>query len=358
MKDFDYTTLKSLKITPAMTKMISQISELRVKTATTDSHSNQSVLDRLVEVAKIQSTDASNRIEGIHTSDTRLAKIMAKKTMPHNRDEEEISGYRDVLDLIHQQYAYIPITPSTILTLHKHLFSFTPNAWGGSFKDIDNQIITTYEDGHEEVRFTPPAAYLTPDLMKELCDRFSRARQVDEIPELILCAAFMFDFVSIHPFRDGNGRMSRLLMLLTLYQAGYSVGKYISLESLIANLKSQYYDSLQASSQYWAENHNDYAPFITYFLSIILQAYRELNDRMHPVEPAKKADASTLIINALKAELRPLSKRELMALVPNYGQSTIEHTLLALNKSQTIKKIGVGRSTKYVLVFEVDSHGH
>lgn len=350
MKEFDYQTLNNLEITPDMVQKISQISEIRGKLTATNHPAQRDILKRLVEVAKVQSTDASNRIEGIHTSDTRLAKIMAKKTMPHNRDEEEISGYRDVLDLIHQQYAYIPVTASTILTLHKHLFSFTANTWGGTFKDIDNQIITTYPDGHEEVRFTPPAAYLTPELVNDLCLQFTQAVQANKIPILILCGAFIFDFVSIHPFRDGNGRMSRLLMLLVLYQSNYDVGKYISLEALIAKLKEQYYSALEKSSVSWQDNQNTYQPFITYFLSVILQAYRELDDRIQPQRQAE-ASAPQLILDTLQAELRPLAKKELLALIPSYGQSSIEHALHDLIDQQKIQKVGGGRSTKYRLHF-------
>lgn len=349
MKKFDYTSLNNLKITPNITQKLMQISELRGKMEASSLESNNAILNRLIEVAKIQSTDASNGIEGIHTSDTRLKQIMARKIMPRNRSEEEISGYRDVLDLIHQQYTYIPISTNTILTLHKHLFSFTASNWGGKFKDIDNQIVATLRDGTEEIRFDPPKAFMTPSLINDLCLEFNNATQLDNFPSLILCGAFVFDFVSIHPFRDGNGRMSRLLTLLVLYQANYGVGRYISIEALIEKLKSQYYQALETSSIGWHENTNDYLPFIDYFLSIILQAYRELDSRITPTIDKSKT-INLLIFRTLQNELRPLSKRDLMAKIPQYGQSSIEHALMKLSNQGKIRKVGGGRSTKYVIV--------
>ncbi|AKP67580.1 Fic family protein [Companilactobacillus ginsenosidimutans] len=349
MKKFDYKTLNNFTITPEITQKLIQISELRGKIEASSLESHNAILERLIEVAKIQSTEASNGIEGIHTTDTRLKQIMARKVMPRNRSEEEISGYRDVLDLIHQQYTYIPVSSNTILTLHKHLFSFTASNWGGKFKDIDNQIVETLPDGTEEIRFDPPKAFMTPTLINDLCLEFNNAIQKDQIPSLILCAAFVFDFVSIHPFRDGNGRISRLLTLLVLYQANYGVGRYISLESLIEKLKPQYYQALEESSVGWSDNTNSYLPFINYFLSIILQAYRELDSRITPTTN-KSENLDILILQSLQNELRPLSKRDLMAYIPQYGQSSIEHALMNLSNNGKIRKVGGGRSTKYVLV--------
>lgn len=350
MKEFDYRTLNKLVITPTMIKKISQISEYRGQISAGQLQANTAALTRLVAVAKIQSTDASNRIEGIYTSSTRLRLIMAKKTMPHDRSEAEISGYRDVLSLIHEQYAYIPMTASTILTLHKHLFSFTASSWGGKFKDIDNQIMARYTDGTEVIRFTPPAAYLTPALVESLCDNFREALQADTLPTLLLCGAFVFDFVSIHPFRDGNGRLSRLLMLLVLYQADYGVGRYISLEALIEKTKSQYYQALESSSEGWLQNTNDYQAFIDYFLSVVLQAYRDLAERLAPSVEPEKVTAPVLILQGLQNELRPLTKRELIALIPKYSQVSIERGLHQLVVAGKIRKVGAGRATSYVLV--------
>ncbi|MDN5966267.1 MAG: Fic family protein, partial [Lactococcus sp.] len=262
--------------------------------------------------------------------------------------EAEIAGYRDVLALIHEQYAYIPINNSSILTLHKRLFSYTNSTWGGQFKDSDNQIITEYADGRQEVRFQPLTAYLTPKLVQELCINYNLAVDQQTFSPLILLGAFIFDFVSIHPFRDGNGRMSRLLMLLTMYQAQLNVGKYISLENLIEKTKQSYYEVLKQSSLNWQNNQNDYAPFLDYFLGVILQAYRNLNDRLNLVQD-KPVSATDLILTTLTQELKPLSRSELTALIPQYSDITIKRALSELKKSQRIKLIGKGRSSKYIL---------
>lgn len=347
LKKFDYNTLNNLEITASMNDKLNQIYELKGRLSAT-SITYKEALDHLVNVAKVQSTDASNRIEGIYTSNTRLKQLVHQKISPRNRSEAEIAGYRDVLALIHEQYAYIPINNSSILTLHKRLFSYTNSTWGGQFKDSDNQIITEYADGRQEVRFQPPAAYLTPKLVQELCINYNLAVDQQTFAPLILLGAFIFDFVSIHPFRDGNGRMSRLLMLLTMYQSQLNVGKYISLENLIEKTKQSYYEVLKQSSLNWQNNQNDYSPFLDYFFGVILQAYRNLNDRLNLVQD-KPLSATDLILTTLTQELKPLSRSELTALIPQYSDITIKRALSELKKSQRIKLIGKGKSSKYIL---------
>lgn len=272
-----------------------------------------------------------------------------KRRCQRPRDEEEISGYRNVLAIIHENYDHIKITPNNILALHKQLFDFTESTWGGSFKNTDNSIITTYADGHQEVLFTPPPAYLTPELVENLCEAYNNSIENNTFPPLILATAFMIDFVSIHPFRDGNGRMSRLLMLLELHQIGFNVGKYISLERLIEKTKSDYYRTLlESSGKAWSNNTNNYGPYIDYFLSIVLQAYRELDTRIDFTNDTKK-NPKILVLNALKNSLKPLSKREIMNLVPQYGESTIKHILADLRKEDRIKLIGKGPASRYAI---------
>lgn len=346
LKTFNYKTLNDLRLTTSMVEKLSQIHELKGKTAHI-SIKSKDILDKLLAVAKIESTDSSNRIEGIATSDVRLKQLMNQKTMPKNRSEEEIYGYRDVLATIHKNYQYIKITPNNILALHKELFNFTASTWGGEFKNIDNAIITTFADGHRETHFTPPPAYLTPKLIEELCNAYKNSLQENYFPPLIIAAAFMLDFVSIHPFRDGNGRMSRLLMLLELHQLGFDVGKYISLERLIEKTKAQYYNTLlKSSGKQWSENKNDYSYFIDYFLSIVLQAYRELDSRIDFTNDTD-INPESLILAKLSNSLRPLSRRELMGLIPQYGETTIKHALATLRKQHKIKLIGRGRASKY-----------
>ncbi len=244
----------------------------------------------------------------------------------------------------------MPVTSSTILTLHKMLFSYTDSSWGGSFKDTDNQIITKYQNGREELRFNPPPAFITPTLVTQLCDAYNQVIDCEVISPLLLTGAFVFDFVSIHPFKDGNGRMSRLLMLLTMYKVGFDVGKYISLEKIIENTKAAYYLALKESSQGWHDNQNNYEPFLNYYLSVILKAYRELNERIGIVKH-QKLSVRDLIIKTLHQELKPLSRKELVNLIPQYSDITIKRALVELQNQKKIQKIGQGRATKYGLLF-------
>ena len=347
MKVFDYQTLNGLKVTTKMIEKLNLIYEFKGKTDHI-SLKSKDIMNKLLVVAKIESTDSSNRIEGIATSDVRLKKLMDQKTTPKNRSEEEISGYRDVLAVIHDNYKYIKITPNNILALHKQLFDFTESNWGGQFKDIDNEIITTFADGHKETRFTPPPAYITPELVQSLCETYNNAICDNSLPPLILAAAFMLDFVSIHPFRDGNGRMSRLLMLLELQQLGFGVGKYISLERLIEKTKAQYYRTLlESSGKAWINNENDYGPYVDYFLSIVLQAYRELDSRIDITSDTEK-DPESLLLSKITNSLKPLSRQELMNLVPQYGESTIKHALARLRKEGKIGLVGKGKASRYI----------
>lgn len=349
MKKFDYQSLNHLQLNNTEINKLNMIYQLRgeIQSYQIDYHEE---LQRLVAIAKIQSTSSSNRIEGIYTTDSRLRKIMINKIEPHNRDEKEIAGYRDVLTLIHENYHYMPISENTILTMHSHLFRYTADTWGGRFKDINNKILAKYADGHEEIRFTPPAAYLVPKLITQLCNAYNNAIQKADFSPLIISASFVFDFVSIHPFRDGNGRMSRLLMLLTMYQLGFDVGKYISLEKIIEGSKETYYEALADSSIGWNENKNNYLPFVNYYFGIILRAYRELIERIGLVHRSRKElKADQLILKTMNEALKPLSKSELVNLIPRYSQTTIQRTLHQLLLKKKIKKIGASRSTKYIL---------
>lgn len=348
MKKFDYQTLNHLKLTYSLTNKLNSIYELRGQTNSykTDYHEE---LDRMVEVAKIQSTDASNRIEGVYTINSRLKQIMAEKTKPRNRNEEEISGYRDVLKIIHEQYHYMPILPSTILTMHKEMFSYNKNAtWSGNYKTTDNAIITEYQDGRRELRFAPSSALQTPNLVKSLCDQYNIAFNKGEISPLLLCGAFVFDFVSIHPFNDGNGIMSRLLMLLTMYQSGFDVGKYISIEKIIEDTKDEYYRSLKESSVGWSKNKNDYSPFLNYFLGVVIKAYNLFDQRLS-ITAHQNLSAKDIILRVMQEKLGPVSRSELVGLVPQYSEATIKRALAELRHDNKIKLIGAGPSSKYIL---------
>lgn len=302
-------------------------------------------LNELVEIAKVQSTEASNRIEGISTADDRLKNLVQAKTTPRNRDESEIAGYRDVLNTIHENYEYIPINANYLLQLHRDLYKFLGSLEGGTFKTSDNIIREIDIDGNERVRFKPVPAWETAASVDELCKAFREAK--NEVDLLLLNGMFILDFLCIHPFNDGNGRMSRLLTLLLLYQSGFIVGKYISIEKIIEDSKETYYEALRDSSMNWHENENDYRPFVNYMLGVVINAYKEFGSRVKLLtDPGfSKADRIREII---KNHIGTITKSELMAMNPDISDTTIQRTLAELLKSGEIKKIGGGRYTKYV----------
>lgn len=303
-------------------------------------------LAKLVEVAKIQSTEASNKIEGIYTANERLQELMAEKTAPKTRSEQEIAGYRDVLNTIHESHDYIPIKPSILLQLHRDLYKFSASA-GGKFKAVDNQIAEVDSQGNKKLRFQPVAAWETAENVEVLCASFNDALQNSQLDPLLLIPMFILDFLCIHPFQDGNGRMSRLLTLLLLYRAGYIVGKYISIEKLIEQSKETYYESLQASSVGWHDSQNDYAPFVRYMLGVIVAAYKEFASRVKilTVSGLTKAERLTTII---KENLGPITKAELAKKCPDISSTTIQRTLAELLKGNKIRKLSGGRYTAYV----------
>ena len=230
-------------------------------------------LEKLVEIAKIQSTEASNAIAGIVTTSTRIKQLVEEKTMPRNRDEQEIAGYRDVLNIIHESFDVIPITQHDILQLHKNLYSHINNPMAGRTKNVQNYISVTYPDSHTDILFTSLAPFETPEALDKICEEYSRVIGNMELEPLIAIPVFIHDFLCIHPFNDGNGRMSRLLTTLLLYRSGFYVGKYISLEAKIAKNKDLYYAALARSQDGWYEGTEDAVPFIKYILGTILSAY-------------------------------------------------------------------------------------
>ena len=219
-------------------------------------------LETLLKVAKIQSTSSSNKIEGIYTTDKRINEIVNQKLEPKNRNEEEIAGYRDVLTLIHENYNFIDINQNTILQLHRDLYKYTGYSYGGKFKNSQNFIEEENEKGEKKIRFTPLSPVETPIAIEELCKNYNELVNNESCDLLVLIPIFILDFVSIHPFNDGNGRMSRLLTLLLLYKVNYMVGKYISIEKIIEETKDSYYDALEKSSLNWHNNENDYSYFV------------------------------------------------------------------------------------------------
>ena len=345
MRTFDYQTKYKELLTPEIVALLTAIHEYRGKQNRVIEENND-VLTKLLEIAKIQSTEASNRIEGIVTTAERLKKILRDKTTPKSRSEKEIAGYRDVLATIHESYPYIPPRASIILQLHRDLYKYTGRTIGGNYKNTDNAIRQTLPDGTERIRFVPVPAWETPEAMEKLCEAFNRAINEAEADPLLLIPMFILDFLCIHPFNDGNGRMSRLLTLLLLYRADYFVGKYISLEKLIYDSKETYYETLQASSEGWHERENDYAPFAAYLLGIIAAAYREFDSRTELL--SQKGISKPDRISALiKDHLGTITKTEIMEQLPDISQVTVQRTLAELLKTEKIIKISGGRYTKY-----------
>ena len=302
-------------------------------------------LEKLVEIAKIQSTEASNAIEGIVTTNTRIKQLVEEKTTPRNRDEQEIAGYRDVLGIIHESFDAIPITQNYILQLHKILYSHMNNLAAGKTKIVQNYISATYPDGHVETLFTPLAPYETPKALDRLCEEYNRVIGNAELEPLIAIPVFIHDFLCIHPFNDGNGRMSRLLTTLLLYRSGFYVGKYISLEAKIAQHKDLYYDALYAAQQGWHEGKDDPVPFIKYLLGTIIAAYRDFEDRFALVETKRSALETVRLASMNK--IGKFNKQDIRELCPSLSISSVEGALRKLVESGELKREGKGKSTFY-----------
>ena len=348
MRDFDYIVSPAKLLIPEIVQMVSSIHEHKGKQELF-LEANVDELKTLLEVALIQSTGASNRIEGIFTSDKRLEELVSQKAEPRNRSEQEIAGYREVLSTIHEGYEYITPRPNIILQLHRDLYSYSQGTAGGSYKNSDNVIAETDAEGHQKARFIPVPAFQTAEAMEELCTRFLEAWEADRIDKLILIPMFILDFLCIHPFNDGNGRMSRLLTLLLFYKAGYIVGKYVSMEMLIEKTKETYYEALQASSTGWHEGENSYEPFVKYYLGIMLKAYNEFESRVEHLKhrSLSKPDRIKAVIDN---KVGKITKKEIMELCPDISKITVERTLTNLVKSGYIAKVGAGPSTGYVRV--------
>ena len=305
-------------------------------------------LEKLVEITKIQSTESSNAIEGIVTTDTRIRQLVAEKTTPRNRNEQEIAGYRDVLSIIHENFDAIPITRNFILQLHKILYSHTNNPMAGQTKNVQNYISATWPDGHTEILFTPLSPFETPPALDQICAEYDRVIGNLELEPLIAIPVFIHDFLCIHPFNDGNGRMSRLLTMLLLYRSEFHVGKYISLEAQIAKNKDLYYEALGASQHGWHEGCDDPVPFIKYLLGMILAAYRDFADRFALVE--QKLPALETVRLAVQQKIGRFTKQDIRELCPALSLSSVEGALRKMVADGELLREGAGKNTKYLRV--------
>lgn len=344
MRDFYYTAIREQKWDSEILGLIAAIykeagkQEMYLKQRPEE-------LEKLVEIAKVQSTEASNAIEGIVTTSTRIRQLVEEKTAPRNRDEQEIAGYRDALNIIHENFDAIPITRNYILQLHKVLYSHMSNPMAGQTKSVQNYISATYPNGHTETLFTPLAPFETPEALERICDEYNRVIGNMEAEPLIVIPIFIHDFLCIHPFNDGNGRMSRLLTTLLLYRNGFYVGKYISLEAKTAKNKDLYYAALRQAQEGWHEGTEDAVPFIKYLLGIILSAYRDFEERSSLVE--QKKPALETVRQATLSKIGRFSKQDIRELCPALSVSSIEGALRKLVASGELKREGNGKSTCY-----------
>ena len=345
MRNFNYSKIKDIKWDSEILSLVASIyryqgkQELYLKQRPNE-------LEKLIDIAKIQSTESSNEIEGIVTTSVRLKQLLEEKTTPRNRNEQEIVGYRDVLDIIHENFDVIPISRNYILQMHKILYSHMNNPLAGKTKNVQNYISATYPDGHSEVLFTPLSPFETPGALDLICDEYNRVIGNFEVEPIIMIPIFIHDFLCIHPFNDGNGRLSRLLTTLLLYKNGFYVGRYISLESLIARDKAAYYEALNKAGVNWHDGNEDVVPFIKYLLGIILAAYKAFDDRFSIVED--KLSAVEMVRKAISQKIGRFSKQDIRELCPSLSISSIEGSLRKLVEEGELRREGVGRSTKYI----------
>ncbi|MCD7827222.1 MAG: Fic family protein [Clostridiales bacterium] len=344
MRTFNYSEIKNQKWDCEILGLIAAIykevgkQELYLKQRPAE-------LEKLVEIAKIQSTEASNAIEGIVTSNTRIKQLVEEKTAPRNRDEQEIAGYRDALNIIHESFDAIPITQNYILQLHKIMYSHMNNPMAGQTKNVQNYISATYPDGHTQTLFTPLAPFETPEALDRICEEYNRVIGNFEVEPLIAIPAFIHDFLCIHPFNDGNGRMSRLLTTLLLYRSGFYVGKYISLEAKIAGHKDLYCNALSKSQDGWHEGNEDKTPFIKYLLSVILAACKDFEDRYSIME--EKLSAVETVRKATLMKIGRFTKQDIRDLCPTLSISSVEGSLRKLVDLDELKREGKGKATYY-----------
>lgn len=345
MRDFNYSKIAQMKWD---SEILSYIAAIYKEAGKQELYLKQrpEELDKLVEIAKIQSTESSNAIEGIVTTSTRIRQLVEEKTTPKNRDEQEIAGYRDVLSLIHENFDVLPLTQNYILQLHKIMYSHMNNPMAGRTKNVQNYMSVTYRDGHTEILFTPLAPFETPAALDRICEEYNRVIGNMELEPLLAIPLFIHDFLCIHPFNDGNGRMSRLLTTLLLYRSGFYVGKYISLEAKIAQNKELYYRALAQSQDGWQEGKEDILPFIKYLLGIILSAYKDFADRFAIVE--EKRPAIDMVRLAVENKIGRITKQDIREQCPSLSVSSIEGALRKLVKTGELKREGKGKATYYL----------
>lgn len=345
MRTFDYSFLNNGLLPANLINLTSSIASLKTMAGVRKDEYTR-IFTELENIAKVQSVKSSNAIEGIITSDDRINAIVNQNSAPLNHNEAEIAGYRDALNTIHTGYDHMDFRQSDILRLHEMLMAVAGYEYGGQYKTDDNVILVD-ADGKRRVRFRPSPVADTADDMEQLELAYLAARSDANINQLLLIPCVILDFLCIHPFRDGNGRMSRLLSLLLLYKNGYDAGKYVSFEEQINNYKAHYYEALRQSSEGWETGENSYFPFIENFLSTLYMCYKELDKRFAVVNGkkiTKKGRVEATVLNSLT----PISKAEVCKILPDVSPTTVEAVLGTMMKEGSIKRIGSGRSSRYI----------
>ncbi|MDD3171711.1 MAG: Fic family protein, partial [Bacilli bacterium] len=347
MRTFDYESLVVKSWDSEIVELIAKIHEYKGKQELYI-RQKPTELKRLVEYAKIQSIEFSNKIEGIITTSTRMKQLVNEKVAPRNRDEKEIAGYRDVLNTIHESYEYISVKSNNILQLHRDLLKTAGFSFCGQYKNVQNYIQEELADGTKTIRFKPLEPYETPGAIDAICESYSRIISTEKVDPLLVIPTFICDFLCIHPFNDGNGRMGRLLTLLLLYQNGYQVGKYISIEKEIEKNKDAYYDALQAADENWLEGNNNPIPFIKYLLRIILSCYIKFEERVEDIGTKIKSSPYDIVKAYIVKKLGKFTAADIIVGCPSIGRSSILAATKKLVDEGFISKKGLGKTTFYV----------
>lgn len=304
------------------------------------------ILKGLQQVAVIESSESSNRLEGITAPYDRIADLVIENTAPKDRSEQEIAGYRDALNLIHQSYSHMPLSINVILQLHSWIYRYLPES-AGKWKTTDNEITEVHANGQKRIRFIPSTAFDTPEAMKKLVQRYDESIQKWNLEPLIAIPATILDFLCIHPFRDGNGRSARLLTLLLLYHFDYQVGRYISLERIFEESKESYYETLEKSSQGWHEGKHDIMPWMTYFWGVILRAYKEFEARVGTLTTGKGSKGQH-VRTTIETMVGPFAISDIEKACPSISRDTIRLTLRQLRDEGLIIPEGKGRGAKWI----------
>lgn len=347
MRNFDYRFLAHRQWD---SEIVSYVAKIHERKGRQDLYVRQKPveLNRLTEIARVQSTESSNKIEGIVTTNTRVKQLVADKTAPRNRDEREIVGYRDVLNTIHASHDFIPLQPNFILQLHRDLLRHTGLSYGGRFKNVQNYISETKPDGTQITRFTPVAPHEVPSALESACQSYAYTHAMEIVDPLILIPVFICDFLCIHPFNDGNGRMSRLLTLLLLYQDGLEVGKYVSIEKEIERTKDDYYNALECANHGWNEGNGDYTPFIRYMLQVILSCYVEFEERVSILQDSGvKSTAYDVVKSYAASKLGKFTSAEAVTACPKISRSSVMSALKKLVDDGYLVRVKAGRNVAY-----------